>query len=168
MGARGTPRARSTTATSRNIDFLNRIYATQSQANQLHSDLWPSAAKFEAEIVSMTAHMLSAEATGAPFDSEHGVCGSVSSGGLGEHPPGDEDLSRLGPATSAELLSPSLSCRARRMRRFTSRRSISISSWSRCRWTSSFRADVDALPAAITENTIAVVASAPNFPYGHD
>ena len=29
-----------------------------------------------------------------------------------------------------------------------------------------FRADVDALAAAITENTIAVVASAPNFPYG--
>ena len=63
------------------IDFLNRIYATQSQANQLHSDLWPSAAKFEAEIVSMTAQMSSAEATVVPFDSENGVCGSVSSGG---------------------------------------------------------------------------------------
>ena len=29
----------------------------------------------------MTAHMLSAEACGEPFDSENGVCGSVSSGG---------------------------------------------------------------------------------------
>ena len=57
------------------------MYAIQSQANQLHADLWPSAAKFEAEIVAMTAHMLGAGQGDAPFGSEHGICGSVTSGG---------------------------------------------------------------------------------------
>ena len=41
---------------SEHIDFLNEVYALQSQSNPLHSDLFPSASKFESEIVSMTAH----------------------------------------------------------------------------------------------------------------
>ena len=40
------------------VAFLGRIYAAQSQSNPLHPDLWPSATKFEAEIVAMTASML--------------------------------------------------------------------------------------------------------------
>ena len=57
------------------VDFLNRIYALQSQSNPLHVDLWPSATKFEAEIVSMTAGMLGADETGDE------IVGTVSSGG---------------------------------------------------------------------------------------
>ena len=56
------------------IDFLNQVYAIHSQSNPLHSDLWPSAAKHEAEVVAMTAHML-----GAQGDEE--ICGTISSGG---------------------------------------------------------------------------------------
>ena len=41
------------------IDFQNRVYAITSQINPLHSDLWPSASKYESEIVQMTANMLS-------------------------------------------------------------------------------------------------------------
>lgn len=55
------------------INFLSKVYAINSQSNPLHPDIWPSATKFEAEIVSMTAGMLS----GSPG----GVCGTVSSGG---------------------------------------------------------------------------------------
>ena len=40
------------------IDFLNQIYAINSQSNPLHADVWPSTSKFEAEIVAMTADML--------------------------------------------------------------------------------------------------------------
>ncbi len=40
------------------IDFLNEVYALNSQANPLHTDLWPSAVKYESEIVAMTATML--------------------------------------------------------------------------------------------------------------
>ena len=42
------------------IDFLNEVYALNSQSNPLHADLWPSATKFEAEVVAMTANMLGA------------------------------------------------------------------------------------------------------------
>ena len=59
------------------VAFLNRVYAAQSQSNPLHPDLWPSATKFEAEIVSMTAHMLGAGHASA----EAPVVGAVSSGG---------------------------------------------------------------------------------------
>ena len=44
------------------VAFLNRVYAAASQVNPLHADLWPSGAKFEAEIVSMTAAMLGGDA----------------------------------------------------------------------------------------------------------
>ena len=58
------------------VAFLSRVYTAHSQSNPLHPDLWPSATKFEAEIVAMTASMLSAgPASGTP------VVGTVSSGG---------------------------------------------------------------------------------------
>ncbi|NTU84845.1 MAG: aspartate aminotransferase family protein, partial [Chloroflexales bacterium] len=47
------------------IDFLNRAYAISSQSNPLHVDLWPSATKYEAEIVAMTAAMLGGGEAGA-------------------------------------------------------------------------------------------------------
>jgi sphinganine-1-phosphate aldolase len=59
------------------IDFLNRVYAFNSQSNPLHFDIWPSAAKFEAEIVSMTTHMLAPQAV----ISKESIRGTVSSGG---------------------------------------------------------------------------------------
>ena len=40
------------------VDFLNDVYSITSQANPLHPELWPSAVKYEAEIVAMTASML--------------------------------------------------------------------------------------------------------------
>ena len=48
------------------IEFLNRIYALNSQSNPLHADVWPSIAKYEAEIVAMTADMLGAGRTPHP------------------------------------------------------------------------------------------------------
>ena len=59
------------------IDFLNKVYALQSQSNPLHSDLFPSATKFEAEIVSMVAHLHGKNK--AP--GSENVCGTVTSGG---------------------------------------------------------------------------------------
>src|SRR5579872_5968027 len=58
------------------IDFLNEVYAINSQANPLHPELWPSAVKYEAEVVAMTASMLGGGEEGVPS-----VCGTVSSGG---------------------------------------------------------------------------------------
>ncbi len=57
------------------VAFLNQAYALHSQSNPLHLDVWPSAAKLEAEIVAMTAGMLGADATGDD------IVGTVTSGG---------------------------------------------------------------------------------------
>ena len=58
------------------VAFLNEVYALNSQANPLHPELWPSAVKYEAEVVAMTASMLGGGAGGVDT-----VCGTVSSGG---------------------------------------------------------------------------------------
>ncbi|MGZ4759915.1 MAG: aspartate aminotransferase family protein, partial [Acidimicrobiales bacterium] len=63
------------------IAFLNQVYALNSQANPLHTDLWPSAVKYESEIVAMTANMLGAGGIGDGPGSDSGVAGTVSSGG---------------------------------------------------------------------------------------
>ena len=62
------------------IDFLNRVYALSSQSNPLHADVWPSATKFDAEIVAMTANMLGAAAVNEGPEAGH-ICGTVTSGG---------------------------------------------------------------------------------------
>lgn len=60
------------------ISFLNQVYSMFSQANPLHSDLWPSISKFESEIISICANLLGSN-TNLP--TEKRVCGSVTSGG---------------------------------------------------------------------------------------
>ena len=57
------------------VDFINRVYALNSQSNPLHPDVWPSTTKYEAEVVSMTAGMLGADKTSDE------IVGTVSSGG---------------------------------------------------------------------------------------
>ena len=63
------------------IDFLNEIYVLNSQSNPLHTDVWPSTTKFEAEVVAMTAKMLNADIVTEDPDADDEVCGVVSSGG---------------------------------------------------------------------------------------
>ena len=63
------------------IDFLNEVYALNSQVNPLHVDIWPSAMKFESEIVSMTATMLGAEIANESTEPGGEICGTVTSGG---------------------------------------------------------------------------------------
>ena len=45
------------------IKLLSDVYTLFSQSNPLHADVWPSATKYESEIVSMTADLLGATAT---------------------------------------------------------------------------------------------------------
>jgi sphinganine-1-phosphate aldolase len=147
------------------ISFLNSVYGLHSQANQLHPDIWPSATKFEAEIVSMAAHMLGAGEIDTPFGSPEGICGSVTSGGsesilLAIKTYRDFAKEKRG-ISSPELVLPE---------------SAHPAFLKACQYfcikpvlvplTADYRADVNAAKAAITPNTIALVGSAPNFPYG--
>jgi sphinganine-1-phosphate aldolase len=142
------------------IEFLNEVYALNSQANPLHPDLWPSAVKFEAEIVAMTATMLGGGDDGLPT-----VCGTVSSGGtesimLAMRTYRDQAKAERG-ITAPEMVVP-LSAHAA-FDKASHYFGITIvpvpldADW---------RADVGAAEAAITDNTIALVGSAPGFPHG--
>lgn len=147
------------------VRFLNEAYAIHSQANPLHPDLFPSAAKFEAEIVSMTAHMLNGGATGHPIGSANGVCGSVSSGGsesilLAIKTYRDHARAVRG-VTAPELVLPVSAHPA-----FEKAAHYFCVALRRVPLDGAFRADVNAARDLITPNTIALVGSAPNFPYG--
>ena len=147
------------------IEFLNCAYALHSQANQLHTDLWPSAAKFEGEVVSMTAHMLGAGQTDAPFGSEQGICGSVTSGGsesillaIKTYRDWARDTKGI---TEPELVVPVSAHAAFHKAGQYFNIKLQVIPLD-----DEYRADVEAVRKAINNNTIALVASAVNFPYG--
>ena len=142
------------------IEFLNEAYAITSQTNPLHSDLWPSIAKYEAEIVSMTANMLGAKrADGAQ------VCGSVASGGtegilLAMRSYRDHAREMKG-ITSPELVIPSTAHAAfDKAAQYFGIKLVKVPVGP------DFRADVGATKKAINRNTICVVGSAISFPHG--
>jgi glutamate/tyrosine decarboxylase-like PLP-dependent enzyme len=142
------------------IEFLNEVYALNSQANPLHPDLWPSAVKFEAEIVAMTATMLGGGEAGVPT-----VCGTMSSGGtesimLAMRTYRDRAKAERG-ITEPEMVVP-LSAHAAfdKASHYFGITTVPIP------LDADWRADVGAAEAAITENTIALVGSAPGFPHG--
>jgi sphinganine-1-phosphate aldolase len=141
------------------IEFLNRVYALNSQSNPLHSDLWPSAAKYEAEIVSMVAHLLGAEATADE------TCGTLSSGGtesilLAMKAYRDRARERRS-ITQPEMIVPVTAHAAfEKAAQYFNIKPIRIPV------DQSYRADVEAARRAISRNTIVIVGSAPSFPHG--
>jgi sphinganine-1-phosphate aldolase len=56
------------------LKLLNKAYELFSVSNPLHGDLWPAVNKFEAEVIQMTANLMSSQ-------DDNEVCGSISSGG---------------------------------------------------------------------------------------
>jgi glutamate/tyrosine decarboxylase-like PLP-dependent enzyme len=140
------------------IDFLNRVYALNSQTNSLHADIWPSAAKFESEVVAMTAHMLGAGAGGD-------ICGTLSSGGtesilLAMKTYRDWARDRKG-ITRPEIVAPVTAHAA-----FDKAAQYFNVKIIRTPVGADYRADVNAVKRAISRNTIVMVGSAPTFPHG--
>ncbi|HSN82663.1 MAG TPA: aminotransferase class V-fold PLP-dependent enzyme [Polyangiales bacterium] len=142
------------------IAFLNEAYAITSQTNPLHSDLWPSIAKYEAEIVSMTANMVGAErATNAR------VGGTVSSGGtesimlaMRSYRDWARDTKGI---TSPELVVPTTAHAAfDKSAQYFGIKLVKVPVGADC------RADVSAMKKAINRHTICVVGSAVSFPHG--
>ena len=141
------------------IDFLNRVYAINSQSNPLHPDVWPSTTKFEAEIVSMTAGMLGADKTSDE------IVGTISSGGtesilLAMKTYRDWARETKG-ITAPEIIAPTTAHAA-----FDKAGDYFGIKTLRIPVGPDFRADVAATEKAITQNTIALVGSAPPFPHG--
>jgi glutamate/tyrosine decarboxylase-like PLP-dependent enzyme len=141
------------------IEFLNSVYALQSQSNPLHLDIWPSGSKFEAEIVAMTAAMLGAR----PGDDE--IVGTVSSGGtesilLAMKAYRDRGRERDG-IERAKIIAPTSAHAA-----FDKASQYFGIDLVRVPVGEDLRADVAAMAAAIDENTVALIGSAPGFPHG--
>jgi sphinganine-1-phosphate aldolase len=141
--------------------FLSRVYAAHSQSNPLHPDLWPSATKFEAEIVAMTASMLGA----GHATPEAPVVGTVSSGGtesilLAMKAYRDFARERRGIA-APEIVAPVTAHAA-----FDKAARFFDMPLVRVPVDGEFKADPGALAAAVTERTAVVVGSAPTFPHG--
>jgi sphinganine-1-phosphate aldolase len=145
------------------IDFLNRVYALNSQSNPLHADLWPSTCKFEAEIVAMTARMLGAEPEGSDLEGE--ICGTVSSGGTESillAMKAYRDWARHCMGTHrAEILAPVTAHAAfEKAAQYFDMKLVQVPV------DADFRADVDAVRRAVTRDTAVIVGSAPSFPHG--
>ena len=139
------------------IDFLNQVYAINSQSNPLHADVWPSSTKFESEIVAMTGDMLGG--------SGQDVCGTVSSGGtesimLAMKTYRDWAREKKG-ITKPEMIIPVTAHAAfDKASEYFNIKVIHIPV------DANFRADVNAAKKAITANTVVMVGSAPSFPHG--
>jgi len=143
------------------VAFLSRVYAAQSQSNPLHPDLWPSATKFEAEIVAMTAAMLG----GGHAAADAPVVGTVNSGGtesilLAMKAYRDFARERRGIA-APEIVAPVTAHAA-----FDKASRYFDMPLVRVPVDDGFRASPEALAAAVTERTAVVVGSAPGFPHG--
>jgi glutamate/tyrosine decarboxylase-like PLP-dependent enzyme len=150
---------------SEHIDFLNQVYALHSQSNPLHADLWPSATKFEAEVVAMTASMLGADAANAGRPSDEHICGSMSSGGtesimLAIKTYRDQARETKG-ITRPEMVAPASAHPA-----FDKAAHYFGVKMVRVPVGPDYRADVAATRKALNRNTIVLVGSAPGFPHG--
>lgn len=143
------------------IEFLNKVYALQSQSNPLHSDLFPSATKFEAEIVSMVAHL---HGKGKVPGSEN-VCGTVTSGGtesilLAMKTYRDKAREERG-ITEPEMIVPVTAHAAfDKASQYFNIKQVKVPV------DSNFRADIKAVKRAINNHTVAIAGSAPTFPHG--
>jgi sphinganine-1-phosphate aldolase len=147
------------------IEFLNRVYALNSQSNPLHADIWPSTTKYEAEIVSMTAGMLGAGSVPGEIGALGEIGGTVTSGGtesilLAMKTYRDWARERRGIRQPEMVVPVTAHAAFEKASQYFKIRLVRIPV------DDTFRADLKAARQAINRNTIAIVGSAPGFPHG--
>lgn len=137
------------------VDFLNRVYALHSQSNPLHTDLWPSAMKLEAEVVAMTAAMLGARRT------EDEIVGTVTSGGTESIIMAMKTYRDRAGISRPEMVIPTSAHVA-----FDKAAHYFGYHQVRVPLGSDMRVTADAMGRAVTRRTVVIAASAPGFPHG--
>ncbi len=139
------------------LDLLKEAYTMFFSENGLNPMAFPSLKKFEAEVVSMTASLLGG-------DDE--TAGNMTSGGteslrLAVKTARDWARKNRPAITAPEMILPATAHPALdKAAHYLSVKAIHVPV------DSNFRADVDAVRAAITPNTILLVGSAPSYPQG--
>lgn len=146
------------------LDFQNQVYARYAQSNPLHTDIWPSSSKFEAEIVSMCARLLGAPGI-EPRDEAERISGTVTSGGtesiiLAMKAHRDRAWSSHRRARR-QILAPESAHAA-----FDKAAQLLGLELVRVPVGSDYRADLGSMRRAIGPHTLVAVASAPCFPHG--
>lgn len=145
--------------------FLNEVFGYYNHVNALQRDMCPSMNRFESEIIAMTLDMLHGEAV-AEHDSSQKACGAMTSGGT------DSILSAVlvyrdrGRAergiTSPEIILPDTSHPAFRKGAYLFGLDVVLAPVDEV----TTKVDVDFVRDHINENTVAIVGSAGNYPYG--
>jgi len=144
--------------------FLNRVFGLFSYVNLLQRDICPSGTKFESEIIAMVAKMLHGDAV-KDFDPNDDVCGTVTSGGS-ESIYNGVYIHREWAREEKGILEPEMVIPAtihaafHKAGHYLGVKMISVPV------DNNFEADVEAMRAKITLNTIALAGSAGNYPYG--
>jgi glutamate/tyrosine decarboxylase-like PLP-dependent enzyme len=138
------------------IDFLNNVYAISSQVNPLHPDIWPSVLKIEREIIEIVSKIL---------HGNEAVSGSVTSGGTESillAMKAYRDWARkVKGIYEPEIILPTSAHVA-----FDKAANYFNIKIKYVNLNENFEAKIEEIKEAINKNTIAIVASAPCFPFG--
>jgi sphinganine-1-phosphate aldolase len=146
-------------------EFLNNVFSLFSHVNVIQADLCPSMSKFESEIVSMAASILHADAV-KNVSPDDAVCGTVTSGGtesiiMAMKVYRDRAYKEKG-ITAPEIIKPKTAHPAfDKAGEYFGIKFIDIPVEP-----PDFRVDPRAVASAINQNTVAIVGSAGNYPYG--
>lgn len=140
--------------------LLNEVYRQFSLTNPMHSDIFPSVRKMEAEVVAMTASLLGGGSAG-----DAGVCGSMTSGGT-ESILTAVKASRDYMAATRGIEYPEMVIAESAHAAFIKAAEYFKIRIVRVHVGHDFRLSGKAVARAITRNTILIVASAPGFPHG--
>ena len=137
--------------------LLNEAFGLYSIANPLHPDVWPSAMKFESEVISMTAALVS-----GGCDT---VCGCTTSGGtesiiLAIKAHRDFYEAKFG------ITAPQMVCCTSAHAAVDKACDMLKIKLIKVPMDADYRADVAAFTRAIGPNTILLYASAPSYPQG--
>jgi sphinganine-1-phosphate aldolase len=145
--------------------FLNKIFSLYAHVNVLQVDLCPSMSKFESEIISMTARMLNGDAVKANNPDEE-ICGSVTFGGSESIMMAMKVYRDMGRAekniTMPEIILPITAHPAFHKAGEYFGMKMVLAPVNE----SDYRVIPDEVKKLINKNTVAIVASAGNYPYG--
>jgi sphinganine-1-phosphate aldolase len=145
--------------------FLNRVFSFFSHVNTIQFDICPSMAKFESEIISMTANMLHGDAVKAHHPDDQ-VCGTVTSGGsesiaMAMKAYRDKAKAEKG-VIAPEIIMPKTAHPAfSKAGQYFGIKIIEVPVDP-----PDFRVDPARVEARINADTVAIVGSAGNYPYG--
>jgi len=145
--------------------FLNKIFALYSHVNVLQVDICPSMSKFESEIISMTAKMLNGDAV-KEKNPEDDVCGTVTFGGsesimMAMKVYRDRARVEMGIKTPEIIIPHTAHPAFDKAGEYFGIKIVHAPTPA-----PGFRVDLNAVKRLINTNTVALVGSAGNYPYG--